>query len=307
MTQPLPSRIQIIGSGAIGSLMAANAQRNGIPYSLCPRDPARLTQRLITYSGQSILLSGNMPVADQLGARDILVLPVKVHQLAQAAKQWQTRLSPQTPVLLIHNGMGGFEAVRRELPKQSLYLATTSHGAIKINHHEVKHTGFGRTVLGEAPDNRDSHSGQSELVLETLSRCLQPVTWQQDIMKGLWLKLAVNAVINPLTAIHNVKNGELEKANFKGQISDICHETAAVAQACGMDLPPALLEENVQQVIGKTAANYSSMHQDIWHHRVTEIAAINGYILQQAEKKGIDVPVNTFLYNKVKSMESRYS
>ncbi|WP_218353128.1 ketopantoate reductase family protein [Alteromonas lipotrueiana] len=306
---PLPNlgRIHIVGSGAIGSLIAVGAQHNNIAYSLSPRRADQLTQRLITYSGQSILLNQNLPEPEKLAETDLLIMPVKAHQLAQAAAQWQPRIQDNTPVLLVHNGMGGLESVREVLKKQPIYLATTSHGAMKINQHEVKHTGFGRTMVGEAPDNRNGSGEQSEMVMKVLSRCLQPVTWQEDIERALWTKLAINAVINPLTAIYDITNGKLDSLQFRGQIGDICDEVAQVAQACKIDLTSDFLKENVQLIIANTANNYSSMHQDISAKRTSENDAINGFIVKQAEKKGIDVPVNTFLHNKIKSLEKNYS
>jgi 2-dehydropantoate 2-reductase len=44
------------------------------------------------------------------------------------------------------------------------------------------------------------------------------------------------------------------------------------------------------------------MHQDVIHGRTTEIEGINGYIVKQAKKKGIEVPINTLLYKAVKAL-----
>lgn len=307
MTHPVTGRLQIVGSGAIGSLVAAGAQANHIPFSLAPRHARPATQRLLGYGGAATLLGSNLPVADKLTAQDVLVLPLKAHQLADAALAWKDKLHPDTAVLLLHNGMGGLEAVRAVLPEHPLYLATTSHGALRLNATEVKHTGFGRTMLGEAPDNKGTDPIQKERLLEMLSQCLAPVTWHQDIMEALWLKLAVNAVINPLTALHDIRNGELNNSQFNGHICDICQEVSQVMAQAGYQHSAAVLKEQVKKVARQTAQNYSSMHQDVANGRPTEIDAINGFIIQQAQKKGIDVSINTFLYNKIKALETRYA
>lgn len=307
MATPIAGRIQIIGSGAIGSLIAAGAQKNHIPYSLAARAANRLTQRLMNYSGQALWFSDMLSPAEQLSEQDLLVLPLKVFQLADAAREWRDKMHPQTPVLLLHNGMGGLESVREVLPKHPIYQATTSHAAMKTNPHEVKHAGFGRTVFGEAPDNPGSSARQLEYIFETLSRCLQPVTWHNNITEALWLKLAINAVINPLTTLHDIPNGELQSSRFTGHVRDICQEVALVMQAHRVNYSLATLQEQVQQVIKATAANFSSMHQDVKLKRRTEIDAINGFIVEAANKKGIDVPVNAFLYRKIKALESAYS
>ena len=307
MSHHLKGRVQIVGSGAIGSLIAAGAQRNNIPYSLAPRRPEQLTQRLTSYSGQRLLLADNLSQAEALGPTDLLVMPLKVHQLEDAARQWQDRLDQATPVLLVHNGMGGLESVRRHLPYQPVYQATTSHGVYKPTLEEARHSGFGRTIFGEAPDNVNLNDTQLQIVFETISRCLQPVTWHPDITEALWLKLVVNAVINPLTSLHDVPNGALAEHRFQPTIKHICQEMAALMQSEGMMFEPQLLADQVRHVIDATAQNYSSMHQDIKHRRRTEIDAINGFIVEQAQKKGIDVSVNAILYEKIKKMEAAYS
>lgn len=307
MANPIRGQVHIVGSGAIGSLVAAGAQRNNIAYSLAPRRREQLTQRITSYSGQSRWLSANLATKDKLGPDDLLVLPLKVYHLKAAVNQWKDRLDESTPILLLHNGMGGLETVRQLLPDHAIYIATTSHGVLKTSHHEVKHTGFGRTIFGEAPDNHAIDDEQLERVFETVSRCLQPVTWHKNIIEALWLKLAVNAVINPLTALHDIPNGDLSDSRFTGHINDISHETAAVMQAEGFRYSAQDLVGQVQQVIRATSQNYSSMHQDVKHQRPTEIDAISGYIIASAQKKGIDVPINAFLYNKIKALEATYS
>ena len=120
---------------------------------------------------------------------------------------------------------------------------------------------------------------------------------------ALWKKLAINAVINPLTAIHDLKNGELADTKYSTSISNICDEIAKVMSALGYLVDSAELVENVQQVITATANNYSSMHQDIKFKRQTEIAFINGYVTSKATELNIEVPHNLRLVEQVRRLE----
>ena len=65
--------------------------------------------------------------------------------------------------------------------------------------------------------------------------------------------------------------------------------------------------EHVLAVARATAANRSSMGQDVDHGRRTEIDAINGAVVRQAESAGIPVPVNRALTALVKTLEAHYS
>jgi len=122
----------------------------------------------------------------------------------------------------------------------------------------------------------------------------------------LWKKLAVNAVINPLTAIHNIKNGQLADAQFSDTIAMILKEWRLVAQSCGIQIKLEEMSKVVYDVIHKTANNYSSMNRDIAAGKITEIEFINGFIINQAEINGIAVPENKKLVKRINQLERKY-
>ncbi|RDV25152.1 2-dehydropantoate 2-reductase [Alteromonas aestuariivivens] len=295
-------RLQIVGSGAIGSLLAAGAQKSKVPYGLATRPAILPTQRVVLSNGDEVELKDNDGEKPKLSDSDILVLPLKVYQLKSAIAYWQPRMTPDTPVVLLHNGMGGLEILRQFLPAQPVYQATTSHGAIRQPNHSVQHTGNGHTLLGSATDVTKQNPELNSRIKLAFEQCLPPVQWQTDMKLALWQKLFVNAVINPLTALHNIRNGELGKPEYQPLIKQICTECQQVASACGASESLDNILQRVHQVIELTAANYSSMHQDVHHHRPTEIDAINGYLVKQAQKKGIDVPINTLLTEQIKNL-----
>ena len=149
--------------------------------------------------------------------------------------------------------------------------------------------------------NVDSALKQS--IEPILSELLPPSHWHQDISLALWKKLAINSVINPLTAIHNLKNGALADREFSGSISNICNEIANIMKALNYPMTSNELIESVQQVITATANNYSSMHQDIKFKRQTEIEFINGYVTSKASELNIKVPHNQRFLEQIRQLE----
>ena len=59
-------------------------------------------------------------------------------------------------------------------------------------------------------------------------------------------------------------------------------------------------------MIESTAANISSMLQDIRQQRHTEIDYITGYLLRRARAHGLTLPVNSRLYEQIKRKENEY-
>ncbi len=291
--------MQILGNGAIGNLLAAGAIKHGLNMRLCPRTPVNMAGQVIAQTATVTLPMSCYQPFSALTANDILVVPLKVHDIRSALTSLPFSLDKASAVVLLHNGMGGWEQARDVLPHNPLYLATTSHGALRASPTVVRHTGIGQTMLGVAPDNANHDNERDNAVTSLLDRCLPPVFWQDDIVEALWLKLAVNAVINPLTAIHNVRNGALLEQSYSPMVSAICAEVSVVMKAWGFAHSKEELEQRVRRVMHNTAANYSSMHQDVYHGRTTEIQAINGYLLKMAEKKGIALPVNASLISQI--------
>lgn len=291
-----------MGDGAIGSLVAAGAQLARIPFRFLLRHERESVVLVTNRENEAISLT---PVQfETLTDNDILILPVKNYQLAEAIGQWRTMLSASTPVILLQNGMGGESVLSEYLTTQPVYIATTSHGAFKTSPQQVQHTGVGKTLLGRSQASMSTvySSVIDKVVTQILSHCLPPITWSEDIQLALWKKLAVNLVINPLTALYDVPNGALAESRFAEKISQICDETARVMTASGYPTTRYELEQNARQVIAATAQNFSSMHQDIAHKRKTEIDGITGFLIKQAKKSGIDVPINTALYQQITSL-----
>ena len=202
-----------------------------------------------------------------------------------------------TPILLIHNGMGTLNELN-DL-KQPILLGATTQAA-RRDGNVIIHVANGTTHIG--PGKRYDHD-YSQLA-ETLQEVLPDVAWHDSIHSAMWRKLAVNCVINPLTALMDCKNGDLR--DHQEDIASICEEVAMTMTREGFHTSPESLLFYVNQVIDLTAENISSMLQDIRALRHTEIDYITGFLLKRARAHGIPVPENTRLYELVKRKESEY-
>ena len=118
----------------------------------------------------------------------------------------------------------------------------------------------------------------------------------------LWGKLAVSCGINPLTALLRVPNGELlNRPNATDLMIRASEECAAIAGAKGIRLPFPDPAAKAREVARNTAANHSSMLQDILRGAPTECDAINGSIVAEGRRLGIPAPVNEILWQLVQA------
>ena len=284
----------IVGRGAIGLLCAANAAQQGYPrVQLALRTPAASPQG---FAFTWCLGQQESPIiVSQLHDTtliDYLLVPVKAFDALSAVQQWLPRLSPSAQIVLCHNGLGTIEQILPLLGKdQGLWFASTTHGAYKSSATRVVHSGQGSTYLG-ALNTSATHAAKTPTsdILPAIDAMLGPCQLVDDIMPFLWQKLAINLVINPLTALHRVKNGELAAPQFQQTINALIAEFCQIAAACGYAMSPISLGDKVRTVIANTAQNNSSMLQDVRHQRPTELPFITGFLLEKAAQQQVPCP-----------------
>jgi 2-dehydropantoate 2-reductase len=79
-------------------------------------------------------------------------------------------------------------------------------------------------------------------------------------------------------------------------------EAVAVARKKGIPIEGNPIEK-VKAVAEATGENRCSMGQDIDSRRKTEIDAINGAVVKEAERLGISVPYNQMITDLIKVLE----
>ena len=127
-------------------------------------------------------------------------------------------------------------------------------------------------------------------------------------MAGLiWDKLLVNIGINALTAITGLKNGQLiEYKETEWILEEAVKEAFEISKAKEIKLNFQDPVAHTKEVCKATAENKASMLQDVTNKRKTEIKMINGAIVDEGEKYGINTPINKILTNLILIKEELY-
>jgi 2-dehydropantoate 2-reductase len=225
---------------------------------------------------------------------DLIFVTVKGYHLSllmPLVSQWPIK---QGGMVFLQNGMGHVNWLAK-LTAETIYLGSVEHGASRLNPTTVSHNGQGLTRLA-------AYRGTDDLLMELKGTAPKgfPFVNEPDYKMMLMKKLLVNAVINPLTAAFNVPNGMILANPFYHKIALHLFEEATT-----------VLEihnkhehwQNVQAVCRQTATNRSSMLKDIESGRETEIDAILGYLVEEAARKQMAIPLITNYYNHIKGKE----
>jgi len=310
-------RIWIVGGGSIGLLLAADLAVSGCDVVLVVRTDEQA--RAIGGSGVTVRQVGRPDVRVRLrafafeeasagagaGKPDWIVPAVKQYDLddrfVQVLGSWVTQ---HGRVCAIQNGLGHEQKLMKTIPPERLRVAVTTVAARRRSFTEVERTGTGITWMGRA-DRPQDWDGDDLAFAEALRKAGWPCEPGGDMRARMWDKLVVNCLINPITAVLGVENGRLlEDMEALSVLRDAFEEAVRIARAEGVRLSDGLWEAALE-VCRKTALNRSSMLQDLDRGRKTEIDALTGALLEAAERRGVDAPVNRTLHRLVRMLERR--
>jgi 2-dehydropantoate 2-reductase len=287
-------RWHILGVGSIGGLFAHRLNAGGADVRLLSRD--------VTESHRQITLATKPDSAAHLfeceSAEDTaeiehLLITTKSWGAHDAIKRIQYRLTERTVVVAMMNGMQHVDDLKPLIPETQLFLASTTAGCHRSGNTWVP-AGTGKTIIGtDTEQSVPPWLGCWQLGVPNLS-------WRADMTERLIEKVAINCCINPLTAVHRVKNGELLSKIHRDQVTTVISEVSSVLDELGYPALSVELGRRVHEVINDTAENRSSMLNDVMAGRRTEADAIVGWLLRQTKR---DLPALTALATQLKALE----
>ena len=278
----------VLGAGSLGTLWATRLARAGLPVRLILRDQTRL-QAYQAAGGLTLVEQGQSSLQAIPG--ETCESPAPIHRLLLACKAYDAeaavaniapRLAQGAELILLQNGLGSQDAVAARVPQARCIAASSTEGAFRDGDWRVVFAGHGYTWLG------DSSHPTPPIWLDELSASGIPHEWSTQILTRLWRKLALNCAINPLTVLHDCRNGGLQQ--HQCEVATLCAELSELLQCCGQPTAAQNLQQEVERVIQATAANYSSMHQDVASQRRTEISYLLGYACQAAARHRLQLP-----------------
>jgi 2-dehydropantoate 2-reductase len=278
----------VLGAGSLGTLWATRLARAGVPVRLIVRDAARL-QDYEAAGGLTLVEHGEaqrypVPAETPDGGEPIkrLLVACKAYDAEHAVAQLAPRLAPGAELVLLQNGLGSQDAVAAQVPQARCICASSTEGAFRDGDWRVVFAGHGYTWLGDA-----GHP-VAPIWLDDLDAAGIPHEWSTDILTRLWRKLALNCAINPLTVLHDCRNGGLQEHHC--EVATLCVELTELLERCGQPAAAEDLQPEVERVIHATAANYSSMYQDVSHRRRTEISYLLGHVCKVAFRHRLNLP-----------------
>ena len=279
-----------------------------------------------------------------------LIVAVKGTSTVPALRDVKHRVNARTTICFIQNGMGQIEELNEKVftdpsTRPTYMLGIISHGVHLRSNFNAIHAGFGTTALGiyrdpdkfprppkslipssdlSAEDRRRYFPTDDDLYSNITSRYLlrqitrSPILTATpfkclDLVQLQLEKLAVNCVLNPITALLDVRNGATLNNAPLGKVERllIAEISLVMRNLPELEAIPGVkarfasdrLEALFLGAAKKTAANSSSTREDIRKFRKTELDYINGYVVKRGEEQGVKCVLNFMITQLVKAKE----
>ncbi|MCM3689981.1 2-dehydropantoate 2-reductase [Neobacillus niacini] len=274
--------IGIVGAGSIGLLFASYLAKSFSVtlYTRTSEQAEIINQKGIILqkgSTQRTIRVKAFPISKWQGNEELTIIAVKqyhLHSIIDHATKYDC--SPQN-LLFLQNGMRHLPLLEK-MDAAAILIGSVEHGASKVNSNTVRHNGEGAV-------NAAVYKGESEILMELAKICAPmyfPIVIKDNYYQMMVNKLIANAVINPLTAILQVKNGELITNTFYfAAVKKLFLEIASILNL----KDPIRKFRNMLRICKNTADNQSSMLKDLEAGRRTEVDAILGFLLDEAKKQ----------------------
>jgi 2-dehydropantoate 2-reductase len=298
-------KICIVGCGAIGSLFAAHLARMDDvevwAYDLNEAHVDAINANGLRLSGLSELVSRPRATTNpaDIPRCDFGIVATKTLHTRPAIEA-TAAIFAEGSVCSVQNGVGNEEIIAEYVPR--VMRGTTFPAGRIIEPGHVQQDTGGKTWMGPF-EPKPAGMAEIESLATRLTESGMETLAMEDARGAQWTKLIFNAATNPIGALTRLPHGvACEQKKVRKLISGLVAEGVAVADALGitLDSDPEKLIDHARDV----AYNHkASMLQDILAERPTEIAALNGGIVQFGDETGVPTPLNQAIWALIEGLE----
>lgn len=300
--------VLVAGPGCIGTVMAVYLENAGHTVMILDHDNTRAAElrrqgiALRVKSKTMHASPGVLGPLDPLPEADLVLVAVKCPALADVGRRLAD-LEDSAVIVTLQNGLGVVEALTDGLghsaARHRILAAVTYQAASRDEDKTVRHVANLPTMI----DGRREYQPIAQAIAHLFREAGLPAEVDENLPLTVWRKLIANAAINPLSALANLRNGQLlERPPMLRRMQRLATETAAVARAEGAAITDEEAVELAISAARATADNISSMRQDVDAGRQTEIDFLNGAVVHLAALHGLRVPENEKIVGRISNI-----
>jgi 2-dehydropantoate 2-reductase len=326
-------RVAIYGAGAMGTVLGAWLTEDGIQVDLITRNEAHVRAMkekgaTVVYSvqgGQRTTKVNALLPREMSGQYDVIFLMTKQRYNEEILMGLLPYLKEDGVVCTTQNGLPE-QSVAEIVGKERTYGAVTSYGATFVEAGKVEMTSDLSAISMQVGGYQNDGAKLSflEEILSLSENFLNEgfVSTTDNLLGARWAKLAINAAFSGLSVMTGLTFGEIaQKPKTRRLALGILRECIAVANASGVTLSKMQGHDMEKMLGGKTPLKRfiaymvlpfamrkhkkirSGMLMDIQNGKRCEIDFINGAVVREGVKTGVETPLCSQLVEIVHGIE----
>lgn len=305
-TIKMKNTVTIVGNGAIGLLLASYLSKSDHKVQLATRtkDAASLINNngifLSDLNGTTEHITNNIAGShnsSEFPPADIAIILTKAYSTGDAIDQHMEHLKESKAILTLQNGLGNVEIIQNQLTDKKILAGSITAGAVSLAANHTSYRGNGSIFIAPVNTSMSTADSIRDLFQNAGIQCETSDDWQSVI----WTKLYINAIINPITALYKVNNGEIAaNKKLRKLAQEMSDEILMLLESSDIKINIKNPFQRIIKVCEMTSANNSSMLQDIKNGNRLELDAITGQILKRAEECNVPTPINSKIYHRLK-------
>ena len=302
MSEPRSPRIVVFGAGAVGGYFGGRLAQAGQHVTFIARgahlDAIRRNGLQVSSPTGDFVATPATATDDtsSVGVADVVLVGVKAGAVSGLAETLRPLIGAYTVVVPLQNGVEAASDLMAAVGSERVIGGLCRIAASVTAPGRIAHAGITPTVvLGEIDG---SHSPRVELVAELLRSADVAVEISDDIQAALWEKFLLIAPWGGLGGVTRVPLDALCSAPETRRLLEAAMtEVAALAAAHGVTLAADIVSRTLEFLDAVPSGGTASMQRDLMARRPSELDTQTGTIVRLGRKRGVDTPVNTFLYD----------
>ena len=236
--------------------------------------------------------------AEDIGEVDYLLLATKSYDVEQAVRDYASLIGDKTVIIPFQNGVYAVEKLRKMLPGHPVwwgcvYIYAKPEGPGRIYEHTLGYT----YMYG--PD--DGHAEAAETLDRIFAEASINAHSYSDIRLRVWDKFAFVSSIAAISSYTQKNFGDiLSDSGDRAVYTALVDEFHSVAEAKGIAFEGDARQATLDRMAMFPPDTTSSMQRDFAAHHKTELEALVGYIVHEAEALHVDVPHYKKIYTALK-------
>lgn len=237
------------------------------------------------------------------GPADLLIFTVKFNSLNDAINAVKNHVGPDTIIISLLNGISSETIIGKTYGAEKV-LDCVAQGMDSVKEgSRLTYSNMGMLCIGE----KDVLSQKTKSTAEFFEKTKIPYIIDTDMKKRMWGKFMLNVGVNQTVAVYESNYGEIQ---HDGPARDLM--IAAMREVLVLSEKECvnLTENDLNYWLGVlkplNPLLKPSMRQDLEAKRYSEVELFSGTVISLGEKHGIPTPVNKELYDRIKTIESKF-